>query len=108
MFISLKVEIQKIVRDTDNDFNILHFSVTGNPVLFDWEGLKFQGFIYDNDKGRQMALAVVMENIRIAKIVERIMKKPFDKIGFLSEARCCKHNFQFQFLLREIFNCYVL
>lgn len=58
--------------------------------MFDWEGLKFQGFIYDNDKGRQMALAVLMENIKIDKIIEKFMKKPFDKIAWMSSARACK------------------
>eukprot|EP00111_Clytia_hemisphaerica_P002035 TCONS_00005749-protein len=65
----------------------INLNITGNPVLFDWEGLKFQGFIYDNDKGRQMALAVLMENIKIDKIIEKFMKKPFDKIAWMSRAR---------------------
>ena len=58
--------------------------------MFDWEGLKFQGFIYDNAKGRQIALAVLMENIKIDKIIEKFMKKPFDKIAWMSRARACK------------------
>ena len=70
------------------------FSISGNPVLFDWEGAKFQGVIIEtkdgDDKKRDFALAVVLKDINVDTIIEKVLKKKPGKLGWMAKATSCK------------------
>ena len=79
-----------------SDYVIQHSSISGNPVLFDWEGARFQGVIMEtrdgDDKKREFALAVVLKDINVDAIIEKILKKKPGKLGWISKATTCKSN----------------
>ena len=70
---------------------ISNFSIKGNPVLFDWEGTFFEGFITDTENGRKMVLGIVMKNIRIDEIVEKIFKKKILQTSWMSDLTASKY-----------------
>lgn len=59
--------------------------MTGNPVLFGWEGMFFEGMILGSLKDRQMFLGVVMNNIRLDEIVEKLFKKKILQTSWMSQ-----------------------
>ncbi|XP_057311361.1 uncharacterized protein LOC130649151 [Hydractinia symbiolongicarpus] len=63
----------------------LKLRVTGNPVLFGWDGMFFEGMILGSLKDRQMFLGVVMKNIRLDEIVEKLFKKKILQTSWMSQ-----------------------
>ncbi|XP_057311457.1 uncharacterized protein LOC130649225 [Hydractinia symbiolongicarpus] len=63
----------------------LKLRVTGNPVLFGWDGMFFEGMILGSLKDRQMFLGVVMKNKRLDEIVEKLFKKKILQTSWLSQ-----------------------
>ena len=62
--------------------------MSGNPVLFDWEGAKLEGFIF-GDETKNMALGISLAKIRLDEIVMKLFKKKL-KSTWLTELDVCK------------------
>eukprot|EP00794_Sanderia_malayensis_P016608 gene16608-18294_t len=48
--------------------------ISGNPVLFDWEGAKLEGFMFGDAK-KSMALGISLASIRMDEIIMKLFNK---------------------------------
>ena len=58
--------------------------VSGTPVLFDWTGMKLEGFIFEKDESKRMALGISIKGVRLDEIVEKLFKKKILQSSWLS------------------------
>ena len=53
--------------------------------------MHFEGVIQGTDKGKKYFLGIVMKNIRMDEIVEKLFKKKILQVSWMSQLTCSKY-----------------
>ena len=70
----------------------LTLSLSGTAILFGWDGVKFEGVLFDDAGSSVMALGIIIEKIRMDEIVEKLFDKKLAGITWLTELNVGKTN----------------
>ena len=60
------------------------YRISGNPVLFDWSGLQLAGFTLPWNGQRQLALAVVIRDLRLDHVLAKLFNKKIARSVWMS------------------------
>ena len=69
---------------------MVNFRLSANPVLFGWTGLKLGGHVKIDGEEKNVAFAILIEDLPLNKIIGKILDREFNQGAWVKQLRACK------------------